>query len=665
MDPEAKTVQKRKSDMAFFEKLRRAFGLDDSVDYDDEIEGIDATVTPLRQRREEQAAAAAALETARADSDNARTSGGAPADDTPPSDTALTSPAPEGATPPLDFPADENGHTVPAGIFRTVVEIFNSSLPDFLGSTVDTARQEQYLYDALEKGMKGYLDSLQTQARNQYQEQRRNDMMKMETELHQLRETLRQREDEASDSKKLQLSAERQKRALTERVHDLEKQIASLEAEAEQYNLENKSLVNKLRLATLQEKNMESARADEEERIAEIETLRNENSRLTDTLEQLKLKDTLSQTMVNDLQARASEAQKTLSDKEQAFAESSSEYSRRLQEADTELASLRMDLESATQRAAAAEQATARATATTEELRIKLEEYLADRQEAQTRAASLQSQLDKSREKLAVITEIQQQVEKLEEASLKSDAIIRRHKDELMEKDELIKAKDSDLRDKNMTLAQKDATIKRLEDQTDTLRRQLEDAAYERSQSESALRSEISRLKNLSPATFTPAPDENSGAGENHDVTTGTGKNAAEKGAIAGAIDYLLDDLPIIEKTEAKTVAAARQKTAESQTGVNEQPSPDVEVKARRQRRKPRNTAAEPSPQAPEGTINEADTDTDSIIEDLDTTDWLVATPPPKKRSPRRAEPADNDDFGYHEPPRANHPDNPAQMSLF
>ena len=52
-------MQKRNPDMAFFEKLRRAFGLDDSVDYDDEIEGIDATVTPLKQRRQEQAAEAA------------------------------------------------------------------------------------------------------------------------------------------------------------------------------------------------------------------------------------------------------------------------------------------------------------------------------------------------------------------------------------------------------------------------------------------------------------------------------------------------------------------------------------------------------------------------------------------------------------------------------
>lgn len=100
-------------------------------------------------------------------------------------------------------------------------------------------------------------------------------------------------------------------------MHDLEKQIASLEAEAEQYDLENKSLVNKLRLASLQEKSMETVRADEEERNAELETLRAENRQLTDAVEQLKLKETLGQTMVNDLQARASDALKALADKEQ------------------------------------------------------------------------------------------------------------------------------------------------------------------------------------------------------------------------------------------------------------------------------------------------------------------------------------------------------------
>lgn len=658
-------MQKRNPDMAFFEKLRRAFGLDDSVDYDDEIEGIDATVTPLKQRRQEQAAEAAAraaLPESEAD----------PAGNTPDAEQPDTTPLPQAQAenagditsaaapvPAIDLLSGDDNHTVPAGIFRTVVEIFNKSLPDFLSSTVDTARQEQYLYDALEKGMKGYLDSLQAQAQRQYAEQRQSDMLRMEAELHQLREGMRQREEEASDTKKLQLSAERQKRALTERVHDLEKQIASLEAEAEQYDLENKSLVNKLRLASLQEKSMETVRADEEERNAELETLRAENRQLTDAIEQLKLKETLGQTMVNDLQARASDALKALADKEQIFAENTAELNRRMQESEAELTSMRLDMEAANQRAATAEQATARATATAEELRIKLEEYLADRQEAQALAATLQSQLDKSREKLSVITEIQQQLEKLEEASLKSDAIIRRHKDELMEKDELLKNKDADLRDKNMILAQKDALIKRLEDQTDALRRQLEDAAYDKSQSESALRAEISRLKNLptATATTTTAPDAALNGAD-----TPADANADEKTGAAGAIDYMLDDLPIIEKTETTGKKVETSSVSEKKAKVlNEPASEAVVVKPARTRRKTRNAA--PAVSEPE-TAPAAD-GTDSIIDDLDATDWLVATPAPKKRAGRRADTPENDDFGYHEPPRANHPDNPAQMSLF
>ena len=54
--------------------------------------------------------------------------------------------------------------------------------------------------------------------------------------------------EDSSEAKKQQLSAERQKRALTDKVRELEKQLADISAENEQYILENKSLVNKLRV---------------------------------------------------------------------------------------------------------------------------------------------------------------------------------------------------------------------------------------------------------------------------------------------------------------------------------------------------------------------------------------------------------------------------------
>ncbi len=663
--------------MAFFEKLRRAFGFDDSADYDDEIGGIDATVTPLRQRREENCSGITSDGVA-CDSDIKADARDTDADA---NSAAMMSAEEKGASQAsIDETAasvctekTQDGYTategaVPAEIFRTVVAIFNRSLPDFLESSVDTSRQEQYLYNALEKGMKGYLDSLEVQARRRYQELRQSDMLKVENELKQLREGLRQKEEDSTEARKLQLSAERQKRALTERVHDLEKQIATMEADAEQLDLENKSLVNKLRLSAIQENDLENAKAEDAERSATIEKLRGENKELADALEQMQLKQTLGETMVNDLQSRASEALKTAADREQALGTLSAEFGRFKSESQLEVSALKLDLDSAVLRASNAEQALAKASDTSEELRQQVDELTIARDEALSQVETLSSQLSKTREKLAVVSEIQTQVEQLEEARLKADAVIRRHKDEIMEKDELLRHKDSDLRDKNMSLAQKDAMIKRLEDLTDSLRRQLEDAAYERSQSESALRGEISRLKSLDVSSAAVAePTAQYGAKAKTETETGT-PSAAVPAVVdsiqdtAGAIDYLLDDLPIIEKADGSASRAVK-KTRKRSDKENRKKSA-------------KETIGTPADAVFPSVEKEGDTAVKLAIsvkdpglvdgfDSLDSDDWLVSTPAPKKKQSRRAEMADNDDFGYHEPQRNTQSDNPAQMSLF
>ena len=66
-----------------------------------------------------------------------------------------------------------------------------------------------------------------------------------------------------------------------------------------------------------------------------------------------------------------------------------------------------------------------------------------------------------------------------------------------------------------------------------------------------------------------------------------------------------------------------------------------------------------------------AATDDDDDFMLLDTTDWLISSDAdePKRRQKRskKSQSSDNtdDNFGYREPARAEHPDNPAQMSLF
>lgn len=629
--------------MAIFQRLKRAFGFDSQEYYEeDDTPGIDATVVPLRKRTEDRAT---------------QYSTPAPTVHRPVAEQSQT-PSEDDATADTLADGGDVSRAVPSEIFKTVVEVFNRSLPDFLGDSVDAERQQKFLYDALDEGMKRYLGQLDRDARRRYDEMRHADMLKTETELRDLREALRRQEEESDELKKLQLSAERQKRALNERVRDLEKQIATLQAEGEQLDLENKSLVNKLRINALQEKDIEAMRSDAAEMQEQLSRLRAENTRLTEGLEQAKLRDTLGETMVSDLQGRASEALKSVQEKERELAAVTAEKAG-LETQLAEMQTLRDDLDGAMLRAATAEKAVADNKAVADDLRRQIDDLRAERDEARTLAEGNAQQLAKAREKLTVITEIQAQVEQLEEARLKTDAQIRRHKDELLEKDDIIKQKESDISDKNIALYQKDAAIKRLEDQCDSLRRQLEDADFQHSQAQSALREEISRLKKLpSPRpeavpghASAPVPDPAdvplsasrpaaAGPEPAKDVPVTIvakapmGRSAATK---AGSIDYALDDLPIIEKpADGKSQAGTARPKNES---------PKSEAKAR------------PASKSKAEPINEMP----SIDDDAN---WLIPTPPKKSRQ-RAVDPADSDDFGYKEPPRRPEPDNPAQMSLF
>lgn len=661
--------------MAFFDKLRRAFGLDGSVDYDDEIEGIDATVTPLRQRREEyntdfQPRVTAVAEVSR--SQNSQ-----PAEESGTLAVVAESSQPTASAPKVADGGADSDSPVPSEIFRTVIEIFNRSLPDFLGSTVDAERQEQYLYNALEKGMKSYLDSLETQSRRRYQEQRQADMLRIENEMQQLRDGMKAKDEEAAEAHKAQLSAERQKRALSERVHDLEKQVAALEAEAEQHDLENKSLVNKVRLYETQEKDLEAVRSMSAEASAELEALRAKNAELAGML---------------------ASRDKELAD---AIALNKQESG----EKDLALAALREENGQKTTLLAELQQKMAESqtagNAELEEYKKKVEDMTAAAAESSNEIASLTQQLAKAKEKLGIVAEIQTQVEQLEYDRLNTQGQIRSLKDELMEKDELIRHKDSDLRDKNMLLAQRDAAIRRMEDQVDSLHKQMENAIYEHSQSETVLRGEIARLKNLQfvESRRTETAPEAVAAPQ-----TETEKPAEAQPSVAVAETEIVgvsssepeETAPTAKKKSGKTGAKSAKKTGEAKgtlvkvgdisLDLEDLPIVDDKIvfekeisktsKSRKaSSKKEKITAEEPAEKAPEAALPKKEAAPEPVAEKtepklddfdfFDNDNWLVSEPEVKKTKPARNESADTDDFGYHEPKRTSHPDNPAQMSLF
>lgn len=145
-------------------------------------------------------------------------------------------------------------------IFDHVVEQFNQALPDFLKKSVDPEKEKKALYDSLSADLKAHLSGLEANVTAQLDETWRNEREKLQSDLKNISQTAKDIEAKRAELKSQQLSADRQKRAMQERIHDLEKRNLALEAEKDQLELEVKSMLNKVKVAQVYEKDIESMR---------------------------------------------------------------------------------------------------------------------------------------------------------------------------------------------------------------------------------------------------------------------------------------------------------------------------------------------------------------------------------------------------------------------
>ena len=177
--------------MAFFKSLKRAFGFDSEEIEDDFSEGIDATVTPLKER-------IAAVQ----QHDGA-------------ADSAVAAETETEAGTDTGEEAEEGGDEAARQlIFRHAVKLINESLPAFLSSALDPEEQERFLLNALDEGMKEYLSDIEQRARRSYDDRWAREKTALDGQFETMREKLRKGEEDGAEAKKQQLSAERQKRAL-------------------------------------------------------------------------------------------------------------------------------------------------------------------------------------------------------------------------------------------------------------------------------------------------------------------------------------------------------------------------------------------------------------------------------------------------------------------
>lgn len=225
--------------------------------------------------------------------------------------------------PDVEVQAPEMTEDARRAIFDHVVAVFNEAQPDFFRKSLNPEAQKKYIYDTLDGSLKDYLSELARQAQARCEQQWQGEHSTMASEMESLREKAREVEQQRLDIQQRQLSADRQKRALADRVHDLEAQIARLEAEQEQYDLENKSLVNKLKVANCHQeeaerltRELEALRGNPESAVSELDArlaaVSDENASLSEALENMREKQRVADEMMAQMRAKLQEKSREL-----------------------------------------------------------------------------------------------------------------------------------------------------------------------------------------------------------------------------------------------------------------------------------------------------------------------------------------------------------------
>lgn len=607
--------------MAFFNKLKSVFGFSNE-DYEAEINEMpqrDATVTPLAQRRKPDIKDKG-LQYAPMETDNTLKT-----DSNEPS-------APE-AVQSTDFTS------CPEAIFTKVVEIFNESLPPFLRESIDPEKQARYIHEALDDSMKDYVERLANEADARMKAKWETGQSTLRREMESLREKAKQIEGTSAEIKEQKLSAERQKRALSERVHDLEKQIDAFQAEKEQYELENKSLVNKLRAMSIQDEDVEALRNDNEalrkeikelkenttttvvpavdqEKLKEIEKLKSQNedlvaqkeglirerTNLANDIIVLKKKCEITDVMINDLNHKASSAKLALAEKETQYKELQEKYDA-VMATSSDLTSLQEQLNKAGEDKKVLENELSVARESIESAHAELQRV---NSELHNESAKVQQLTDDLRAAKEALNNAESSTDNTAGEMAAKDAKIEELQSRLDNAENELKAANEEVAESRASLTQFEQVLVKIEEINETRQNRITELQLSLKEKEEALDDVNNRLS---------------------EILATAGKKDDEIAQLKATIENNLQLQAASESLLREELERLR-KPSEGQ---------------KRGRKKVQQIS--------------------SIDDSLDDTNWLVSTPPEGTNA--RPTGVSDAEFGYQAPQHREEPNNPAQMSLW
>ena len=490
-------------------------------------------------------------------------------------------------------PMPEPDEALTGKIFDETIRLFNEWQPEFVSSCLNTEAQRAYLLNAIDEKLRQSLHEAVDAAKAHALAMVEVDRRRASEEVTELKKRNDQLEEKRKVMKTAQLSADRQKRALSDRVHDLEGQVAQLEAEKEQYQLENRSMLNKLRVASLDHP---VHSADSCDTVTETTTVAT-----TDSAEvpapPLPAEDMVSR---SDHEAELSRLSEEL-DRLKAEITRLTDDNTRLTEENVSLTKT-------------AEEAKARATEL-DDIRKRRDVMVA---QANASAHRLTSECESLRND---ITDLK---DKLRESET------RLHDTESRLKDTELRLRDTETR-----LNESEERFKAARTTVVEAEERIKEATAPRRRRGRPAKSSSKSTSQPSTSTPTSAPTSNPGPSS---IPSAASVSPSERsdGSNYSDCSKTPDTSSILPDYSAAPELM--------NTAATVPPAPEASVKSKRK--------VKPAISA--------------IDELLDGSDWMVSTPPPPPPAPRQPkEPQAEDDFGYKAPPRRQHIDNDAQMSLW
>ncbi|WP_300935743.1 hypothetical protein [uncultured Muribaculum sp.] len=153
--------------------------------------------------------------------------------------------------------SEDSATAFPLTIFDSLLEVFNEAQPEFIRKCLDVDAQRRYLYDCVDASFRDYIGRIREDALRRAYSDRDAEHRRMTLEIDNLRAQIKEKGKTSDDLKALKASADRQKRTFNERIRDLEQQLAAAMADKEQYDLEVKSLMNKIKVQQLQQSDVQ------------------------------------------------------------------------------------------------------------------------------------------------------------------------------------------------------------------------------------------------------------------------------------------------------------------------------------------------------------------------------------------------------------------------